>query len=122
MASQPNKIAVIPVNCRLWTEEKPSQSDLSLLNDVEVYLDEDRLKRKLLKCSGCGQYYYYEFYETIDWEEGNDPQYRTYIPINNDPVAIEVLNKLDYMEIHQVAPRLLYDWLRDGTRQIKWIR
>jgi hypothetical protein len=42
---------------------------------VETYADESHLRRYLLKCRECGQLYFFEFYEWVDWEHGNDPQY-----------------------------------------------
>jgi hypothetical protein len=113
---------VIPDRCHLWTKQHLKQSDLPVLEMVETYLDEDHLKRSLVKCSDCGQHYYREYYEEIDWEDGNDPQYRTYIPIIPDPDSIKALSAMSPMELLGLIPRLLDDWNADGSRVTQWIR
>ena len=48
---------------------------------IDTYADDSHVRRYLLKCRECGQLYFFEFYEWIDWENGNDPQYSKYIPV-----------------------------------------
>jgi len=57
---------------------------------IETYADESHLMRHLLKCRECGQLYFFEFYEEIDWEDGDDSQYKTYIPVETE-AEIETL-------------------------------
>jgi len=78
------------------------------------------LFRYVLKCDRCGQLYFFEFYETIDWIEGNDPQYTTYIPVNTIEEAQE-LNKLSELELLIIVPRLQADFLQNGKRDIRWV-
>lgn len=111
----------IPSKCHLWTKDNLAPEDFRTLKQVERYIDDDHLIRDLMKCTDCGQHYYKEFYETTDYVAGNDPQYRTYIPIKPTPGVIKKLNALDIKQIHTVTPRLLDDWLADDTRTIKWI-
>ncbi len=60
---------------------------------VREYQDDSHLMRRLYRCRRCGQLYFYEFYEEIDWAEGNDPQYCTLIPVADEPSA-QALNEL----------------------------
>lgn len=64
---------VIPIGCHLWTDKYLGQADLSPLRRVTEYIHDDHLIRALMECSQCGQKYYYEFYEEIDWEGGKRP-------------------------------------------------
>lgn len=60
------------------------------LTTIKVYADDYHLLRQLKKCNECGQLYFYEFYEWLDWEAGNDPQYTTWIPVQNVETADEI--------------------------------
>jgi len=112
---------VIPTNCHLWKKEVLVPEDLSTLIEVKGYLYDNHQVRQLMKCSDCGQYYYKEFFETEDWVGGNDPQYRTYIPVDPTDATIDSLNAQDFLAIHDNKPRLLDDWLADNTRTVKWV-
>src|SRR3989339_830575 len=113
---------VIPSKCELWIKTDLEEKDIFLLTQVKRYLDEDHLIRSLRKCQECRQFYYYEFLEEIDWENGNDPQYRTYIPIIPNAETIEQLNNSDYIEILRYYPRLQWDLGKDDSRRIYWVR
>jgi len=54
---------------------------------VETCVEEDHWWRYVLKCCECGQLYFFEFYELVDWR-GDDPQYTTYVPADG-PQEIE---------------------------------
>jgi hypothetical protein len=68
------------------------------LEEVKEYLHESHLWRHLKQCKKCGQLFFFEFYEWIDWANGNDPQYDTWIPVKNEQEATE-LNKLSPLEL-----------------------
>jgi hypothetical protein len=87
---------------------------------VSTFLDDSHLIRKLLRCKECGHLYFYEFYEEIDWQEGNDGQYWTWIPVDNQESA-EGLKALSVMEILQY-PSIRYDFPKgaDTPRGPKW--
>jgi hypothetical protein len=59
--------------------------------------------------------YFYEFYEEIDWQGGNDPQYRTWIPVD-DAASAQILNSLSVYEILKF-PSIRCDWPRDADQQ-----
>jgi hypothetical protein len=110
-----------PVSCILWTQ--PARiNGAPLFACLEVFKDESHEIRKLLKCEECGQLYFYEFLEWIDWDEGDDPQYWTYIPVET-AAEVEALKKTSAFELMQYTPRLLRD-LPGGGRapRLHWIR
>jgi hypothetical protein len=84
-----------------------------VLSCWETYVDESHLFRDLLKCKGCGQLYFFEFYEEIDWEEGNDPQYSTYIPVETG-AEIEMLKKASPLKLLEHLPQLRHDFPKDA--------
>jgi hypothetical protein len=60
---------------------------------VKTYADDSHIVRDLLKCADCGHLYFHEFYEEIDWKEGNDAQYTSFIPVD-DIRSADNLSKL----------------------------
>ena len=86
--------SVVPRDCHLRAQGNPTRDQLrNDLRVIDTYVDESHLIRRLEQCKLCGQLYFYEFYEEIDWLEGNDPQYRIWIPVEDADSARE-LNKL----------------------------
>lgn len=101
---------------------KHEDIDYTNFENVKVYSDDDdHLKRRLMRYKPTSELYFYEFKEEIDYLNGNDPQYRTYIPVKNEEEA-DKINKLDILQIHTVSPRLIDDWHADDTRVTKWIK
>jgi len=81
----------IPADCHLWNNKELSKNDLyKSLEVIKVYDDDSHQTRSLKQCTKCGQLYFYEFKEFIDWEKGNDAQYQTWIPVDNKGVAKEL--------------------------------
>jgi hypothetical protein len=85
-----------------------------LFERIETYVDDDHLVRSLLKCRECGAFYFHEFYEWIDWEDGNDPQYSTYIPVETDE-EINALKTASPFGLLGFSPRLQRDFPKDAT-------
>jgi hypothetical protein len=74
----------------------------------------------LLKCRECGQLYFFEFYEWVDWENGNDPQYSKYIPVPTVDDA-QMLRKATQAELLLFSPSLNIDFPRDADApKIYW--
>jgi hypothetical protein len=48
---------------------------------VKRLIDESHYIVSILRCPHCAQAYLSVFTETIDWTDGEDPQYRTLLPI-----------------------------------------
>jgi hypothetical protein len=75
-----------PTQCVLW--ERPDLvNGVDRFDTVEELIDESHLSRSVLKCRECGQLYFYEFYEIVDWEEGNDRIYWTFIPVSEPMIS-----------------------------------
>jgi hypothetical protein len=103
-----------PTQCALW--KKPELLDERRENRfelLETFVDESHLSRDLLKCKECGQLYFFEFYEEIDWEDGDDPQYSKYIPVGTR-AEIEMLKKASPFQLWQYRPQLRRDFPKDA--------
>lgn len=91
--------ASIPKQCHLWNEKELTRDALTKsLVLVKSYEDESHLIRSLLRCKDCGHLYFHEFYEIVDWTEGNDAQYSTWIPVDEIESA-DSLNGLSPMQL-----------------------
>lgn len=113
-----------PAQCHLWQKENLTDEDIDIGNNFELlhtFVDESHLCRDLLKCRNCGQLYFYEFYEEIDWKEGNDQQYCTFIPVGTKDEA-EDIAKISPVALLQISPRLQRDWPAEADKSaIHWI-
>lgn len=104
-----------PTQCVFWDDPKIVRSTPmeELFELIDTYAYESHLRRYLLKCRECGQLYFFEFYEWIDWEHGNDPQYSKYIPISTMGDA-EMLKNAPPHELLRFSPSLNIDFPKDA--------
>lgn len=86
---------------------------------VKTFIDSSHLVRNIVKCKDCGQLYFHEYYEVIDWVDGDDSQYDTYIPIE-DEIKAEALSSLSPLELLGNSPRLQWDYVK-GVTTVRWI-
>jgi hypothetical protein len=113
----------LPTQCVLWDKPElilePVGQRFELL---ETYEEESHFWRYLLKCRECSQLYFYEFYEEIDWEKGNDAQQSTYVPVNSQEEA-EILKMKSSFELQQCFPRLQKAFPKDAERPVvDWLK
>lgn len=112
-----------PARCRLWQKPDLTPADLRPqdFSVLETYLEESHHMRRLLQCRACGQLYFYEFTEAIDWAAGNDPQYRVYIPVSALAEA-QRLSSLPPSELLSLLPRLHVDWPAEAAApRARWV-
>jgi hypothetical protein len=111
-----------PINCILWTNPELITRTAERFETVASYRDESHWSRCLLKCRECGQLYFYEFYEQIDWDDGDDPQYSTYIPVET-AAEIEALKSEPPMGLLRFFPRLQKEFPKGAKApKIYWVR
>ncbi len=89
----------IPKECHLWNNQEITSDELTTsLALVKMYEDDSHLIRSLKRCTACGHLFFYEFYEIVDWEHGNDAQYRSWIPVD-DVESADRLKELSPFEL-----------------------
>jgi len=89
---------------------------------LETYSKDSHLWRYLLRCRECGQRYFFEFYEEIDWVDGEDPQYSTYLPVETD-AEIAKLQNATQVELLQFTPRLQKDFPKGAKEPtLRWVQ
>ncbi len=121
----PNPPAIeikIPGQCILWRQPdivgRPIREHFDL---IDTYGEESHWWRCLLKCRECGQLYFFEFTEEIDREDGDDPQYSTYIPVETED-QIAQLKKASTFELLGFFPRLQKDFSKGAKSPTRrWV-
>jgi len=99
-----------PEQCHLWRADTLVSEDLrGALEAIEQYVVESHFAQCLLRCRQCGQLYFYTFQEEINWEDGDDPQYSTYVPVETSEEA-KGLRRLNPLNLSAVMPRLQKDF------------
>ena len=109
---------MIPINCHLWQKEKLTPEDLDF-EIVETIEESSHFDRSILRCKRCGQLYFYEFLEFIDWEGGDDKMHVTHIPIEEKD--IEELKTKSSLELLAYSPRLQWDTHGENADKVIWI-
>jgi hypothetical protein len=110
-----------PTQCVLWEKPGLVVSAKDHFEVVENFVDTSHLVRSLLKCRECGQLYFSEYCEMVDWDDGDDAQYSTYVPVSTEQ-EIAALKQGSTMEILFYAPRLQWDYPAGaGAATVRWI-
>jgi hypothetical protein len=112
-----------PAECVLWNTEAPTIEQLrNAFDQVTTYEDDSHFIRRLLRCKECGHLYFYEFYEEIDWQGGDDGQYWTWIPVDDEESG-ERLKGLSIIQI-LMYPSIRYDFPKGSNtpRGPAWYR
>jgi hypothetical protein len=110
-----------PMQCHLWNKEELTDGDLDNAFDVvHTFSEDSHFSRRLIKCKQCNQLYLKEFYEEIDWIDGEDPQYLTYIPVESQEEA-DAINQVGLWEFQTFSPRINRDWPKSKPKTIRWI-
>jgi len=107
-----------PTGCALWRNPEPLVTGVleQSFERLERFVQDDHWSRSLLRCRECGQLYFFEFYEEVDWADGDDPQYCTWIPVETS------LRAAGRLELRRLAPRLCEDWPKGGEQRVYWVR
>ena len=112
-----------PATCQLRTDPETVLADkmASRFELVEEITKSSHHWRYLLACRACGQRYFFEFYEEVDWQDGDDPSWMTYVPILSD----EDLGHLTRQPPRALAmsgrERLCIDHPKGGPKTIAWV-
>lgn len=112
------------IQCHLYTKTLTKDDIVRIhtfFQKIKLYVQESHLFRYVLKCDECGQLYFYEFKEEIDWDEGNDTQYNTYIPVATLEDA-DTLSEMDSFKLLTIFPRLQYDTGKGTKGDIVWVK
>ena len=108
-----------PTQCHYWKTEHPNPG-LDETELVKSFEDESHLMRALFRCRDCGQLYFYEWCEEIDWVNGDDPRYQTWVPVEEEDV--DDLLKASVWTVRTYTPRIINDSRPDGASVSGWIR
>ena len=110
---------------KCWSSEASDAWKAVTSIPIEVHLiDESHYIVSVRACPSCSQRYLQVTTELVDWEGGEDPIYRTIIPIDNAERARLTTSKpLDTSVIEAVGEgrrSLKYDWPKGQGASIYW--
>ncbi len=108
-----------PIQCHLWNSDVSMIAQLAdFFTVIQVYAEDSHLSRSLVKCKQCDQLYAKDFYEEVDWVDGEDSQRWTYVPVEHKEDA-EELARLD--SIAGASPSLHEDFLKGEKKKVYWV-
>ena len=87
---------------------------------LKVYTEGSHEARRCIQHNDSGEIYLYDLVEEVDMKHGNDPQYRTYIPVT-DVAHADTLATLSSGALQTMTPRLVDNWFADDTRTTQWV-
>lgn len=85
-------------DCHLWSEKLTKEMLLKAFETVKNYSDNYHNSRDLMKCKKCGLLYFSEYIEIVNFGEGNDNEYYSFIPVSSIEEA-DKLNELSELEL-----------------------
>lgn len=95
----------------------PTDLNLELL---EIFVRETHRERDLFKCRECGQLYFHEWYEHVDFKHGAF-MYETYIPIATKEEVLGISAVKDSAGLMQFLPQLHGSFTNDKDETLHWI-
>jgi len=111
--TEPERIKIVklshPAQCVLWEHpERITGKFAEIFDEVEAYEDSSHLTRSLYKCRECGQLYFHEWYEWVDWKkrQRQDVHHSHTCP---DASRIDTLKETDTFMLMTFFPRLQLD-------------
>jgi hypothetical protein len=115
---------VDPTACVLWNDPdaaiaRPMREAFDLL---ETLVKESHWWRYILRCRCCGQRYFFEFHEEVDWADGEDPQFSVWVPFATE-AELAALKAAPPGVMGEFVPRLCKDYPKGAKApRIHWIR
>ena len=112
-----------PRHCTLWTDPEATVARglKAQFERLETFVEESHWWRYLLKCRECGQRYVYEFREEVDWADGDDPQYVTWVPVETEQ-EIRALRSAPPDDLRLYTPCLCKDRPKGArTPHLYWV-
>lgn len=129
-SSSPPKASEDHFGCpRCWpAEAKDAWAAVGSLEEGPVLESDSHLHVDIRSCAGCGQRFVFVFLEHVDWEDGDDSQYWTLMPITAQE-ADELKREADrdiVAALNRLGPDrkcLQRDWPKGASRiEIAWAR
>lgn len=115
-----------PFGCeKCWPPEAEEAWKAVKQVPIENYLiDEKHFIVSIRLCPSCSQRFMQVTTETIDWKDGEDPIFRTIVPITEeeqaDLLGITTLSNSDIERVGVERRALKYDWPKGQQASIYW--
>lgn len=108
-----------PSQCLLWnkTHLTPADLDLELL---KVFQRDAHIERDLFKCRECGQLFFHEWYEHVNFTH-DAYMYDTYIPVETDDDVKTLSDTKTTLELMQFFPQLHGSFTNGKKESVQWL-
>lgn len=95
------------------------------LRPIARLVDGSHFVVRVLACPVCGQHCVSIFTETIDWQDGEDPQYRSVLPVTSEESAALLAASPDSLvalieSLGRDRRYLQDDWPKDAPHRTRW--
>lgn len=96
---------------------------------LESLINESHFSIRIRQCRACDQKYLAVFTETIDWQDGQDPQLWSIVPVAPDEIAVLINAGSDDSDVSLVRSvenavmerqSLCLDWPKGSDQKIFW--
>ncbi|MEM1262649.1 MAG: hypothetical protein AAGH76_09645 [Pseudomonadota bacterium] len=118
----------VNVGCSVcWSTDAVSAWSQIKSVPIETYLiAESHFIVSLRRCASCGQWYLQVTTETIDWDNGDDPVFRTIVPLSEMEqrrlLRDQPPSELDLLRLGSQQPSLCYDHPSGAEASVYWGR
>lgn len=103
----------------LWNKNGLTLSDLNF-EIVKVYLRTPHIERDVLRCRECGQLYFHEWYDHVNFTHDND-MYDTYIPVESQEEIDTLAKTPGASELSQYLPQIHGSHTNGHDDALHWI-
>lgn len=113
-------LMINPIQCRYWNEPEALNGGYwDAFERLRHIVDERHLDRMELRCKECGQHYFYEFTEEVNFGDGGDPHIISLIPVRSEG-DMQTLLQTSALGFRTVYPRLQLS-NTDGKSPHEWV-
>ena len=109
-----------PTQCALWKKNNIDPIDLNL-EILQIFTRSAHIERDLFKCRECGQLYFHEWYEHLNFKQGNS-MYDTYIPIKAQSELAPLLAARGSSDLAKFIPQLHGSFTNSAEETLQWIK
>ena len=86
----------------------------------KIFINSAYLKRSLFKCRECGQLYFHEWYEHLNFKH-DAFMYDTFIPVETDEEIEQLSRAESSADFTQFVPQLRGSFTNDADETLRWI-
>ena len=108
-----------PTQCLLWKKINLTPLDLDL-ELLKVFVRSPHLERDLFRCRECGQLYFHEWYEHVNFKH-DSYMYDTYLPVETEEEMRQLAETKTSAELTRFLPQLHGSFTNGKKDSLQWL-